>query len=67
MPNDDKRPFDGLFQDYATLDESAETIAKQLRKTPNPDNRRKIIKELRNIENRRLELLDQIDNLSMSI
>jgi CHASE3 domain sensor protein len=66
MPNDDKRAFDGLLEDYTALDESADTVVRQLKKTPNPDNRRKIIKELRNLENKRLELLDQMDSLGKS-
>jgi hypothetical protein len=66
MPNDDKRAFDGLLQDYATLDESADIVVRRLKKTPNPDNRRKIVKELRNLEKKRLELLDQMDNLANS-
>jgi hypothetical protein len=66
MPNDDKRAFDGVLEDYTDLDESADTVVRQLKKTPNPDNRRKIVKELRNLENRRLELLDQMDGLAKS-
>lgn len=68
MMNDGyKKAFDGLLEDYAALDESADIIIRQLRKISNPDNRRKIIKELRNLENRRLELLDQMDGLAKSI
>jgi hypothetical protein len=66
MPNDDKRAFDGLLQDYVSLDESADIVIRQLRKISNPDGRRKVINELRNLENRRLELLDQMDNLGKS-
>jgi CHASE3 domain sensor protein len=66
MANESKKAFDGLLDDYAALDESADTVVRQLKKTPNPDNRRKIIKELRNLENKRLELLDQMDNLAKS-
>ena len=67
MANDDKRAFDSLLQDYAALDESANTIVEQLRKTSNPDNRRKIVVELRNLEERRVEILDQMRNLGKSI
>jgi hypothetical protein len=62
--NDDKRVFDDLLEDYAALDESADIIVRQLRKISNPDNRRKIIKELRNLEKKRLELLGQMDDLA---
>ena len=66
MANDGKREFDVLLNDYAALDESADIIFRQLRKISNSDGRRKNVKELRNIENRRLELLDQMDGLSKS-
>ena len=64
MPNDDKKVFDDLLGDYTALDESADIIIRQLRKISNSDSRRKIIKELRNLEDRRLEFLDQMDDLS---
>jgi len=66
MVNNRQKVFDGLLQDYAALDESADIVVRQLRKISNPDSRRKIIKELRNLENRRLELLDQMDGLAKS-
>ena len=64
MANDSKKVFHGLLEDYVGLYESGDIIVRQLRKISNPDNRRKIIKELRNLEKNRLELLDQIDNLA---
>jgi len=64
VANDNKRVFDDLLEDYAALDKSADIIVRQLRKISSPDNRRKIIKELRNLEKRRLELLDQMDGLA---
>jgi hypothetical protein len=64
MANDGyKKAFDGILKSYVSLDESAETIVRQLKKTPNTDTRGKLIQELRNLEKRRLELLDQMDNL----
>jgi hypothetical protein len=66
MVNGGKRVFDGLLEDYAALDQSADLVVRQLRKISNPDSRRKIIKELRNLEIRRRELLDQMDNLAKS-
>jgi hypothetical protein len=59
-----KKVFDGLLETYVSLDESAETIIRQLRKTPKPESRSKIIAELRSLEMRWLELLDQMDNLA---
>jgi hypothetical protein len=64
--NAQKRVFDSLLEDYAALDQSADVVVRQLRKISNPDSRRKVIKEFRNLENRRLELLDQMDGLSKS-
>jgi hypothetical protein len=63
MANDSKKVFDGLLEDYVGLDENADIIVRQLRKISNPDSRRKIIRELRNLENRRLEFLGQMDDL----
>ena len=63
MANDSKKVFNCLLEDYVRLDESADIVVRQLRKISNPDSRRKVIKELRNLENRRLELLDEMDNL----
>jgi CHASE3 domain sensor protein len=67
VTNDSKKVFDGLLEDYTALDESADIIVRQLRKISNPDSRRKIIKELRNLEDRRLEFLDQMDDLAKPI
>lgn len=50
MANDSKKVFNGLLKDYVRLDESADVVVRQLRKISNPDSRRKIIKELRNLE-----------------
>ena len=67
MANDGyKKAFDGLLETYVSLDESAKTIVRQLKKTPKPESRSKIIAELRNLEERRLELLDQMDDLGKS-
>jgi hypothetical protein len=56
VANGDKKALDGLLEDYAFLDESADIIVRQLRKISNPDSRRKIVKEFRNLEKRRLAL-----------
>ena len=61
-----KKAFDGLLNTYASLDESAGTIVRQLKKTSKAESRSKIIAELRNLEKRRLELLDQLDGLAKS-
>jgi hypothetical protein len=62
-----KKAFDGLLKTYLSLDESAETLVHQLKKMANVDGRRKLVRELRNLEKKRLELLDQMDNLPKSI
>ena len=66
MANVSKKVFNGLLEDYVGLDESADIVVRQLRKISNPDSRRKIIKELRNLENRRLEILGKMDGLAKS-
>jgi hypothetical protein len=66
VSNGYKKAFDGILKSYVSLDESAETIVRQLNKTPNTDTRGKLIQELRNLEKRRLELLDKMDNLAKS-
>jgi len=68
MANDAyKRAFDGLLEIYVSLGGSAETIVHQLKKIANADGHSKLIRELRNLEKKRLELLDQLDNLAKSI
>ena len=67
MANDGyKKAFNGLLETYVSLDESAETIIRQLKKTANAELRIKLVRELRNLEKKRLELLDQMDNLAKS-
>jgi hypothetical protein len=61
-----RRAFDGLLETYVSLDESAETIVRQLKKIANADTRSKLVRELRNLEKKRLELLDEMDNLPKS-
>jgi hypothetical protein len=66
MANESKKVFNDLMENYVGLGESANTIVRQLRKISNPDSRRKIINELRNLENKWLELLDMADELTKS-
>jgi hypothetical protein len=61
-----KKAFDGLLETYVSLDDSAKTIIRQLKKTSNADTRGKLVGELRNLEKKRLELLDQLDDLAKS-
>jgi hypothetical protein len=61
-----KKAFDDLLETYVSLDDSAETIVRMLKKTPKSESRSKIIAELRNLEKKRLELLDQMDNQAKS-
>jgi hypothetical protein len=66
MVNDGgKKEFDDLLKAYASLDESAETLIRTLKRIP-ANARHKLIAELRNLEKRRLELLDQMDDLKSS-
>ena len=66
MANESKKVFNDLMENYVGLGESANTKVRQLRKISSPDSRRKIINELRNLENKRLELLDMADELTKS-
>jgi hypothetical protein len=66
MVNDEKKVFDGVLDDYVGLGESADVVVRQLRKISNSDGRRKIIAELRRLEKRRVDFLDQMDNLAKS-
>jgi hypothetical protein len=61
-----KTAFDGSLETYISLDESADTIVCQLKKIANADGRSKLVRELRSLEMKRLELLDQMDNLAKS-
>ncbi|HEV7965980.1 MAG TPA: hypothetical protein VGP19_00325 [Candidatus Acidoferrales bacterium] len=64
MPNNGcKKAFGGQLETDVALDESAETILRQLKRTP-AGTRGKLVQELRNLEMKRLRLLDQLDNLA---
>ncbi len=67
MANDGhKLVFDDLLKTYLSLGDSAGTIVRKLKKTPNADTRSKLVRELRGLDRKRLELLDQIDDLAKS-
>ncbi len=67
MANDGyKKAFDGLLETYLSLDESAETIIRNLKKPLKSEVRRKLVQELRNLEKKRLDLLGEMDNLAKS-
>src|SRR5258705_13680837 len=66
MASDGKRAFDRLLKTYLSLGDSARTLVRQLKKTSNAISRRKMVGELRNLDMKRLELLDQMDNLANS-
>jgi hypothetical protein len=55
---------DGFLTDYLSLDESAGTIIRQLKKTLKPDTRRKLVRELLNLDKKQLEILDKMDRLA---
>ena len=64
MANDGyKKALDGLLETYLSLDESAATILRQLKKPPKPDTRRKLVRELRNLDKKQLEILDKMDGM----
>ena len=65
MANDGyKKAFDGLLETYVSLGDSAYTIVRFLKKTANADTRSKLVAECRSLDKKRLEILDQIDNLA---
>jgi hypothetical protein len=61
-----KKAFDDLFETYLSLSESAGSIVRNMEKTPNADARGKLVQELRSLDKKRLEILDQMDNLAKS-
>ncbi len=61
-----KKAFDDLFETYLSFSENAEKIIRQLKNTPNADIHRKLVKELRSLDTKRLKLLDQIVNQAKS-
>jgi hypothetical protein len=61
------KTVDGLWLSYISLGPHAETIVRRVRRTSNADPRSKLIAELRSLERKRLELLDQIDDMAKSI
>jgi hypothetical protein len=65
MANDGyKEAFNDPLKTYLSLDDSAGTLVRQLKKTTNADAHSKLVRELRNLEKKRLELLDQMDGLA---
>jgi len=67
MANDGyKKAFDSLLETYSSLADSEGTIVRRLKKTPNADIRSKLVQELRSLDRKRLEILDQVDSLAKS-
>jgi hypothetical protein len=64
MTNDQlENEFDKALQRYLDLGEGAAVIVREMKKTPNPEVRRKLTHELRNADKKRTEILNQIDGL----
>jgi hypothetical protein len=61
-----QKAFGGLLETYVCLDDSSETIVHHLKKIANSDGRSKLVRELRNLEKKRLEPLDQMGKLAKS-
>jgi len=61
-----KKAFNGLLETYHSLGESTVTIVRNLMRTSDPDARSKLVQELRSLDRKRLELLDQMDGLAKS-
>ena len=60
------KAFDDLLETYSYLGGSADIIVRNLNKTPNLETRIKLIAELRSLDKKRLELLDEMDDLAKS-
>jgi len=64
MTNDEyKKSIDRLLNNYSSLADDAEGIVIKLKKISNAGVRDKLVRELRKLDNKRLELLDQKDAL----
>jgi len=64
MTNDQlENEFDEALQRYLDLGESAAIIVREMKKTSNPEIRKKLTPELRNADKKRIEILNQIDGL----
>ena len=64
MTNDEyKKAIDRLLKTYSSLADDAEHIVSKLKKISNTDIRSKLTAELRSLDRKRLELLDQVDAL----
>ena len=66
MRNNNDKAMDGLLTTYLSLANDAGTIVRRLRKTPRADARSKLVVELRSLDRKRMELLDQLDDLLKS-
>jgi hypothetical protein len=54
----------GLLQDYLSLGDNTAIIVRQLKKTAHADIRNKLVGELRNIDMKRIDILNRIDTPS---
>jgi len=59
-----KKAFESLLETYVSLGDSADTIVHFLKKTANIETRSKLNAELRSLDKKRLEILDQLDGLA---
>lgn len=58
------KAIDGLVQEYVSLGNSAAIIVRKLKRTPNPDLRRKLLAELRSLDKKRGDILNELDHLT---
>ena len=59
-----KKALESLLETYVSLGDSADTVVRFLKKTANAETRGKLIAELRSLDQKRLEILDQLDGLA---
>ncbi len=62
-----KKQLDLNWRDYLSLGNDAATIVRRMKQTPNNELRCKLCKELRSIDKKRSELVDEMDELIKSL
>jgi hypothetical protein len=59
-----KKALESLLETYVSLGDSADTVVRFLKKKANVETRSKLIAELRSLDQKCLEILDQLDGLA---
>lgn len=62
-----KKDLDQVWRDYLSLGNDTATIVRRMKKSSNTDLRSKLSKELRSLDRKRSELVDEMDELFKSL